>query len=93
MHVFAFRPPMPNPARSAVTLPIEIPAAGEPVIAIYDLSGRRVRKIAPGTLAAGRHPLVWDARNDRGHPVASGLYLARLTWRDRSAVRRVVLLR
>jgi hypothetical protein len=73
VRVFALGPPAPNPARSTVTLSIDLPAPGEPELAIYELSGRQVRRLRPGPLGAGRHPIVWDARNERGHPVASGL--------------------
>ena len=48
-------------------------------IALYDLSGRRVRVLFNGVEANGRYlDKVWDGRDDRGQQVPPGLYIARV---------------
>jgi hypothetical protein len=42
------------------------------------VAGRRVRGLIDRPLLAGRHRAVWDGRDDRGRPVASGVYWLQL---------------
>ena len=46
-------------------------------VTIYDINGRPVRRLGPGTGESGGHALVWDGRNDAGSRVASGIYFCR----------------
>ena len=48
-------------------------------VALYDLSGRRVRVLFDGDEANGRYTdKVWDGRDDQGQLVPPGLYVARV---------------
>jgi len=48
-------------------------------VALYDLSGRRVRVLFAGQEANGRYTdKAWDGRDDRGQAVPPGLYVARV---------------
>ena len=46
-------------------------------VAVYDVSGRRVRGLIDGYLEAGDHVLRWDALDETGRPVNSGVYFVR----------------
>ncbi len=54
--------------------------AGEVLLAIeiFDLSGRRVRKLSAAPRAAGAYRATWDGRDGTGARVAPGLYLCRI---------------
>ena len=69
---------VPNPFNPRTTLRFTLPAAGPVDLAVYDVQGRRVRRLVAGRLAAGRHAVSWDGRDDAGRAVPSGIYLARL---------------
>jgi hypothetical protein len=69
---------LPDPARGATRFRVSLPSASNLVVSIYDVLGRRVRTIERGARPAGVHLLDWDARDDAGRAVASGVYLARL---------------
>ena len=84
--------PWPNPARSVAHLGFTLPRDGVLGIEIHDLQGRRVRTLAGGRLAAGRYALAWDLRDDAGHSVAPGVYLARLSGEAGERTRRIVVL-
>ena len=84
--------PWPNPAREAVHLGFTLPRAGTVRLEIHDLQGRRVRTLADGRYAASRYALAWDLRDDAGHPVAPGIYLARLGSETGEHTRRIVVL-
>src|SRR5689334_7567279 len=74
--------PAPNPARGAARLSFAVPATLDGrgyELAIYDLSGRRVRLVDRGTARAGRVSLAWDLRDEQRRPVAGGVYFERLT--------------
>jgi DNA-binding beta-propeller fold protein YncE len=47
------------------------------VIEIYDILGRRIKSIAPGT-AGGLGKVYWDGNDDWGRRCSSGIYLARM---------------
>jgi hypothetical protein len=68
----------PNPMREAVRVSFVLPAAGGARVEILDVSGRRVREIDLGGLAAGPGRVEWDGRSAAGSPVASGVYLVRV---------------
>ena len=70
-----------NPRTEIVFRLANVPAGNTPVtVDLYDTAGRRVRRLWDGPLAAGRHRLTWDGRDDAGAALASGLYLVRVRW-------------
>ncbi|MCI0452627.1 MAG: T9SS type A sorting domain-containing protein [Candidatus Latescibacteria bacterium] len=85
---------VPNPFNPATTIAYDVPAGGAHVtIAIYDVTGRAVRTLIDGRHPAGTHRVVWDGRNASGTPVASGVYLYRMTSGTFVQTRRMVLLK
>ena len=73
--------PTPNPARQRAGLDYEIPPeeAGHAfVIEVFDLTGRRVRRLHEGLAATGRFGIDWDLRGSEGERVAAGLYVIQL---------------
>ncbi len=68
----------PNPFARETMLSFRV-ASREPVgLFVYDLAGRRVRRLFEGEAEAGERRLAWDGRDDAGAPVAPGVYLVRL---------------
>lgn len=74
----------PNPFRVATTFRYSLTGAvREGSLSIYTLSGRRVHHERLRDLAEGETRfLSWDGRDDRGDPVANGVYLLRLVFTD-----------
>jgi Galactose oxidase, central domain/FlgD Ig-like domain len=89
----AFTAPWPDPASASVTLAFTLARAGEARLEVFDLAGRRVRRLASGTMTAGPHQGRWDLRDETGRAVPSGVYLARFTAPGASGIRRLVVLR
>ncbi len=77
--VFRMHPPAPNPFNPDTRLVFELPAAGSVRMEVYDILGRRVRTLLRAELGAGVHSVRWHGRNQAGRPVASGVYIARLS--------------
>ncbi|MCP4245630.1 MAG: hypothetical protein GY778_01140, partial [bacterium] len=68
-------------------------ATGQASVTIYDQQGRRVRRIADGTFDAGHQATTWDGRDERGHPVTSGVYFLRAVSAGESNQMRLVVVR
>jgi hypothetical protein len=85
----------PNPFNPETTIAFElVEGAREQVsLVVYTILGEAVRTLVQGALGPGRHQYTWDGRNQRGHFVASGLYLYRLRVGDHVQTRRMVLLK
>jgi flagellar hook assembly protein FlgD len=63
-------------------------------LVVYDTAGRVVRTlVAAENVAAGRHEVVWNGRDDDGRPTASGVYFCRLVAGGYSETRRITLIR
>ena len=75
---FALAQAAPNPFRTATAIGFALPQPGRVSLRIYDLTGRLVRTLQNGPLAAGRHVRVWDRRGDGGGLMRSGVYFSRL---------------
>ncbi len=72
-------PNTPNPFNPATEIAYTVPMPGSEVkVAVYDLSGRRVRTLVGGQVPPGRHVAVWDGTDEGGQRVASGVYFYRL---------------
>jgi hypothetical protein len=69
---------VPNPSRGTVSILWGLSAAARVDLSVFDVQGRRVRRLADGSQPAGRKVATWDGRDERGRRVASGLYLVRL---------------
>jgi flagellar hook assembly protein FlgD len=71
------------------TLPAEDPIE----LTVHDVRGRLVRRLVGGAVGLGGHEIAWDGRDDAGQAVASGVYFARITQRERTSTIRVVMVR
>ena len=91
--VFSLAQNAPNPFNPATTLRFSVAEAGAVCLAVYDVNGRIVRTLVDENLSAGHHEGVWDARDNVGRTVASGVYVYRLTSGGNVAVRRLILVR
>ena len=64
-----------------------------PRLMVYDVMGRRVRKLTDGRAMQGLSEVRWDCRDDAGNPVPTGLYFARISEVGAAQVVRVPIVR
>lgn len=83
----------PNPFNPLTHVQFGVPKAGEIELSIYNVQGQRVAVLASGEYPPGVHTLAWDGADDKGYPVASGIYFCRLTTVEFTATHRMVLIR
>lgn len=92
-NAYALHQNHPNPFNPSTTMQFDMPEAGHVTLKIYNSVGQLVRTLVSGDYKAGAHKVVWDARNDSGVQMASGVYLAIFTAADFREVRRVLLMK
>ena len=92
--ITAIRPNPFNP-RTEITFTLSRRGAGGALrLDIFDPSGRHVAALLAGEdLSPGVHTVMWNGRSDGEGEIRSGVYLARLTTRDGSTSRKLVLLK
>jgi hypothetical protein len=78
--------PGTGPVRLTLTVGTSAPAT----VALYDVSGRLVRRLHAGPLDGGVHAFAWDGRDEGGRAAPPGLYFARAQAGGRVAVARLV---
>lgn len=89
----ALRPVMPNPVSRRATFAFALYRPGHVSLTVYDVTGRRVARIAEGDLVAGEHRFSWDGRGADGQRLGSGIYLYELAMGGDRLTRRLVLTR
>ncbi|UCD37951.1 MAG: M28 family peptidase [Fidelibacterota bacterium] len=68
----------PNPFNPATTIRYQLPELADVILAIYDIRGRTIMKLAEGDQSAGWHEILWDGTETHGIPVSTGVYFCRL---------------
>ncbi len=83
----------PNPFNPQTTLTFALPRADYATLEVFDLAGRLVRHLAADDFSAGRYAITWDGRDDAGHGVATGTYMAALVANGHREVCKVVVIK
>ncbi len=91
--LFALAQNYPNPFNPTTIISYSLPARAEVTLTVYNLLGQSVRVFRQGEQSAGEHSVSWDATDNNGAAVASGIYFYRLTSGDIVVSRKMVLLR
>jgi hypothetical protein len=84
----------PNPFNPVTTIRYGVERRSHVSLRIYDVAGRLVRVLVDEVQEPGlEYEARWQGRNDRGRPVASGIYFCRLMAGSFTETRKLVLLR
>ena len=68
----------PNPSADRTELSFRLAAPAHVRLDVYDLAGRRVRRLVDGALGVGAQRFEWNGDGAGGRKTAPGVYLARL---------------
>jgi hypothetical protein len=82
-----------NPVAGQARIELAMPERGSVDARVYDASGRLVRMLAGGEFEPGRHLLDWNATDQTGASVGSGIYFVRMVVQGRSYTTRFALMR
>ena len=60
---------------------------------LFDVRGARIRRLTEGVMDHGDTRLQWDGRDEHGRPVATGVYLVRVTTPEESGSLKLIFIR
>ena len=83
----------PNPFNPTTQISFSLPEVSDVILDIYNITGQKVAALVNGTLEAGEHSIEWDSRDQSGRPVASGIYLYRITAGDFTDTKKMILMK
>ena len=83
----------PNPFNPETTIEFGLPKAGFVEITIYDINGRLVRKLVSEQISAGNHIVKWNANDESGNRLTSGIYYYRMKVSDYQQTQKMILMK
>ena len=83
----------PNPFNPVTTLRYDLPETGLVNFTIYDMMGRQVSTLVSSQQSAGYKSVQWNATNNQGQPVSSGVYLYSIEAGDFRKTKKMILLK
>lgn len=83
----------PNPFNPTTTLSFALPEASSVNLKIFNTTGQLVRTLISSEMPAGLHNITWNATDDNGVRVASGMYLYVLRAGQHAAQRKLLLMK
>lgn len=86
-------PSFPNPFSPGTTIRYYVPVAEKVSLRVFTVAGREVQAVVDEYQPSGWYEVTWDGRDKSGHRAASGVYFCRLQVGDRSASRRMTVVR
>jgi len=78
-HEYALHQNYPNPFNPATTIKFDLPESARVKLTIFNMNGQEVRTLLDNTLNAGVHSVSWDAHDNLGNIVPSGIYFYKLS--------------
>ncbi|GAB4340082.1 MAG: hypothetical protein Kow0037_25710 [Calditrichia bacterium] len=83
----------PNPFNSVISIQYQVQTPGQVRVAVYNVQGHLVKTLVNRNLDVGEHYTRWDATNEQGQPVASGVYLYRVQTPTQTETQKILLIR
>jgi PKD repeat protein len=83
----------PNPFNASTNIEFALPVESHVSLEVYNVLGQRVRTLVNEYLPAGRHTVQFNARDERGVELASGIYFYRLQTDDGIDTKKMILMK
>ena len=91
---FALHQNYPNPFNPSTQISFDIPEGSELVrLNIYNILGKKVSTLLNNVVNPGKHKIEWNAKDNEGNPVASGIYFYELSSSSFTARKKMLLIR
>ena len=90
---FALLNNYPNPFNPSTNIEFITPRESHVKIEIFNSNGQLIKTLTNQNYSSGRHHLTWDAKDNNGSRVTSGIYFYRLSTDNFVQTNRMVLLK
>ena len=75
---FALHKPYPNPFNPKTRIAFSVAQQGKVKLSVFDMSGRLIRTLKNAPMGVGNYEAEWDAKDNDGNKVSTGVYLIHL---------------
>lgn len=89
---YGLYPNQPNPFNPQTTISFSLPENDFTSLEILSMLGQHVRTLVSRRMDAGTHSVSWDGCNDKGEPMAAGVYIYKLQSGRLAESRKMLLL-
>ncbi len=83
----------PNPFNPTTSISYQLPKAGYVKLDVFNANGQMIRTLVEGTVSAGYHNITWDAADQNGQKVSSGMYFYRITIDNFTNTKKMILMK
>ena len=83
----------PNPFNPVTQISFDAGISGEVSIIVYDILGNKVKTIMSGFVTPGNYVASWDATDESGNNVSSGVYIYSLVSPEQTISKRMLLVK
>ena len=83
----------PNPFNPSTTIEFSVPEQTDVKIAVFDVTGTLVTELVSEVFGAGTYRTVWNAKDNFGSHVASGLYIYRMSAGNFTQAKRMIFVK
>jgi hypothetical protein len=83
----------PNPFNPSTEIRFSLPQRSEVRLVVYNMIGQEVKTLMKGMMEPGQYTATWDATNNQGMTVGSGVYIYRLEAGKFSNVKKMIVTR
>ncbi|MCB9057628.1 MAG: T9SS type A sorting domain-containing protein [Calditrichae bacterium] len=83
----------PNPFNPTTNIEFYLPIKKNITLTIYNAMGQKVKTLVNGLMGKGNHTVQWDATNESGVKVATGMYIYELRFGNFKQSKRMMLVK
>jgi hypothetical protein len=87
---FVLHQNFPNPFNASTEIRYELNKTEKVQLSVLDIQGRLIRVLVDGIQSSGMNKTVWDGKDGFGREGPSGIYLFRLSAKDRIEIKKMV---
>ena len=91
--LFKLHKPFPNPFNPKTKIAFNTTNDAKIELVIFDINGRLVKKFDMSGIFPGYHVVEWDASDDNGNQLSTGVYFIRFTSEASYQVKKIVFLK
>ena len=90
---FSISQNFPNPFNPATSITFDVAEMDEVSLVVYDLTGKEVATLVSGTYTPGTYNVEWNAVNNAGDGIVSGMYIYRYISSEKAITRKMLYLK
>ena len=90
---FNLYPNRPNPFNPTTIIAYDVPVASHVTIEVINMLGQRVATLVDEMKVPGRYEVTWNAVDEQGYRVASGIYLYNMRAGDYIQTNKMILMK